>query len=84
MPEDWGHEDCEVCNDARVVAAEVERDALRDELAWAKSELAFFSDRGDHVVYRDEWEAFDKWQRGEREPREEWFDDGTGQVMKGG
>jgi hypothetical protein len=36
---------------------------LSQDLERAKQEIAFTHDRGDHVIYRDEWEAFDRWQR---------------------
>ena len=34
-----------------------------DELEWAIAEISYIGDRGDHLVYRDEWEAFERWQR---------------------
>lgn len=37
----------------------------RDELAHLKSEYHFDMDRGDHLVYAREWDAFNAWQRGD-------------------
>lgn len=38
--------------------------ALADRVGRAETELLYTHDRGDHLVYRDEWEAFNAWQRG--------------------
>lgn len=40
-----------------------EADVLLERLMRAEQELAYTHDRGDHLVYRHEWEAFDQWQR---------------------
>lgn len=40
-----------------------EADILEAELARAKRELAYIGDRGDHLVYENEWQEFDRWQR---------------------
>jgi hypothetical protein len=37
--------------------------ALDAALTEAEEEIFFTEDRGDHLVYRDEWEQFDRWQR---------------------
>lgn len=42
-------------------------DRIEAHLARAEQEIAYTRDRGDHVVYRDEWEAFDRWQRATKE-----------------
>jgi hypothetical protein len=48
---------------SKAKAAEAERDEALRELARAKQEIAYTHDRGDHLVYRHEWEEFDRWQR---------------------
>ena len=48
---------------ARADAAEQRATELEAELAHLKSEYNFEGDRGDHLIYRDEWERFDRWQR---------------------
>lgn len=47
-----------------------QRDAARDALVAiaerigrAECEVAYQHDRGDHLVYENEWQAFDDWQR---------------------
>jgi len=36
---------------------------LQSRCERAETELRYIHDRGDHLVYRNEWEAFDAWQR---------------------
>lgn len=38
--------------------------ALSARAASAERELDFTHDRGDHLIYRREWEEFERWQRG--------------------
>lgn len=38
-------------------------DAIQDKFDHLHSEYSYDRPRGDHLVYRDEWEAFDAWQR---------------------
>jgi hypothetical protein len=46
-------------------------DRLVARLERAEQELRFTHDRGDHLVYRREWEEFDRWQRWRDDERKE-------------
>ncbi len=64
-PDEWD----EVCRAleglaARVEQAERERDEIKDKFDHLHSEWTYERGRGDHLVYRREWEAFNRWQRG--------------------
>ena len=48
-----------------LVALAGRADELGEELAHLKSEYHFDMDRGDHLVYAREWDAFNQWQRGD-------------------
>lgn len=52
-------------NAANLDFAIKQREAAEAELAHLKSEHNFESDRGDHLVYAREWDAFNQWQRGD-------------------
>jgi len=47
----------------QIAELEAERDAIQAKFDHLHSEYSYDRPRGDHVVYRDEWEAFDEWQR---------------------
>jgi hypothetical protein len=52
--------------EARFREAEAELSRLREveeSFKHLSSEYQFDMDRGDHLVYREEWERFDRWQR---------------------
>ena len=46
-------------------------DWLVDRIAHAEMELRYTHDRGDHLVYRHEWEEFDRWQRWANDQRKD-------------
>lgn len=54
-------DDCPNCVMREAALAEL--GAMERELDWLRTELGYLQDRGDSVVYRDEREAFDRWQR---------------------